>query len=107
MSVDQVTYWKTRCEAAEKALHQARAGIQSTPQRTAVLRLLGDLRGAEALTAREIADTLGLPKHRVVDCLEGMQPYGLVARSEARGGGPGHAVTWKLGYLVQVEEAQC
>lgn len=98
------SYWKARCEAAERALHRARSRQTMTASRRLVLALLGDLKPDQGLTVNQIAARLVWTENHARDVVNGMHSIGLLDRSHERGGGPGNAVHWRLGHLVQVPE---
>ncbi len=98
-------YWRTRCEAAERALQRARAGLPKTGSRKVVLQALADLKPSEVLDTRQLGKLLGSSRslNGVHKLLTVMESQGLVERVPGARGYGGHLCGWKLAYLVQVE----
>lgn len=98
-----LTYWKNRAVAAERALTLARSGLTITEPRAALIDALGDLKPDERLSATELARRLDWSVTRVAQCADSMVDVGLLER-ESSGPGRGHFVYYRLGYLVQAPE---
>lgn len=97
-------YWKARCERAEEALRRARTAIALTPQRRAVLQLLGELRAGQTLNTREVAEQLAKSEATVICTLATMHAVGLLDREPGRRGTAGQPSRWSLAHLVTVAD---
>jgi predicted transcriptional regulator len=99
-------YWKSRCQAAERALQLARRGLLMSDKRKTVLELLADLRTDARADTHRIASHLKSSVHRTHTVLRAMEDLGLVEREKGRAGRRGSPAGWRLGYLVQVEATE-
>jgi Fe2+ or Zn2+ uptake regulation protein len=96
-------YWKSRCQAAERALQLARRGLHMSKQRRSVLALLADLKAGAHADTHLISRVLHCKADHAYMWLRSMEDLGLVERTPGQPGRRGTRAGWRLGHLVHVE----